>query len=410
MTENNIKKNGLIIHETQIIQLIIANLANNDLDLLQYDELIEYYDTNDTKIKFDHFINLFFDNNTHSFEINDQYRYSPELLINNKIIRSLFKNYTHNNLTILDIIKTQHIKNKKIKISESKSLSLISHINKHNSLFDFKIYKSTLSLDDILYIFNNKPNKNNKKYFRFKIIVNYHYNDINENVSICFNYLTKIPASFKSKKIDKEYLFSNLNNIINDDDDVDDEPEKELFESYQEPQKELFKSYQEPQKEPFESYQEEESNNIFSNQSNNCSDKSINSIIDDKNYINFKEENQDNNKKYFSHENIIYSNYKKKNLTNSSFYLENFSIDTENSTITTEDSTENSEYDFNNDFNKHCYEKSNVELTLINKENNNDAYSNNSETEYIDDDETENDYDTDSFNNFDIDNVLNKYA
>jgi len=370
MSKNNIKEDDFRINETQIIQIIIANLANNELDLSPDDELIEYYDTNDIKIKFDHFINLFFDNNTYSFEINDQYRYSQELLINNKVIKSLFKNYTHNNLTILDIIKTQHIKNKKIKISESKSLSLINHINKHNSLFDFKIYKSTLSLDDILYIFNNKPNKNSKKYFRFKIIVNYHYDDVNENVSICFNYLTKIPSSFKSKKIDSEYLFSKSNKINEPDDES-------------------------------ENYQQSE-------QSINYYDTDINTT-DEKKYST-EEESEDINKKYFSHENIIYSNYKNKNLSNSSFEVENFSIDTEDSTVITEVSSINDINYFNVDLNNY-YENSNIELAFTNKENIIDKYSSHSKTEYIDDDnETENDYDTEAFNNFDIDHFLDKCA
>jgi len=173
--------------ESNIFQLTIAYLSNNENAALDTD-VIEF---NDVEMSFEMFKNSFYHNNYEYFELNSQFTEVEELMIQNKTIRhfdsKIFKNGTR--LNLVDIVNNKFISNKKMKINDIKRLAFIKDINRYNSLLDFKIYNNHLTIDDIFTTFNQHVDKDTKKYFRFKIIANYYSDDLDESVTMSFNYL-----------------------------------------------------------------------------------------------------------------------------------------------------------------------------------------------------------------------------
>jgi hypothetical protein len=180
--------------ENSIFQIPIAHLSNNE-KIINDTNLFEL---NDTEISLDLFKNCFYNNNYEYFELNTQYNDFDEFMIQNKTIKSQNMNIFNNQrpkIILMDIINNNFICNKKKKINDIIKVSFIKDINKYNSLFDFKIYNNHLNFNDIITIYNQDNNKINKKYFRFKIIATYYSVDLDESVSICFNYLVEIPKN-----------------------------------------------------------------------------------------------------------------------------------------------------------------------------------------------------------------------
>ena len=183
--------------ENQVYQITIANLANSE-DIKTDIDAIEF---NDVEMPLELFKNCFFNNNYRFFELNNQYSHLDELKIHNKTIKSSnFKNYKNGTkLDLIDVISYKFIKNKKTKISDVAKMYLIKDLSLYNSLLDFKIYNTHLSFDNIVSIYNMYINRKTKKYFRFKIKAAYYSADLDETLSLYFNYLVKIPK--KSNKI-----------------------------------------------------------------------------------------------------------------------------------------------------------------------------------------------------------------
>ena len=69
-------------------------------------------------------------------------------------------------------------------------------MNNYNTIFDFKIHNKFLNLDDVIMIYNHQFNKNKKSLFRFKIFTNYYSEDLDESLTMSFNYLVEIPKNF----------------------------------------------------------------------------------------------------------------------------------------------------------------------------------------------------------------------
>lgn len=184
------KKSSSSSLESNIFQLTIAYLSNNDNAAVDTD-VIEF---NDVEMSFELFKNSFYHNNYEYFELNSQFTEVEELMIQNKTIRhfdsKIFKNGTR--LNLVDIVNNKFISNKKMKINDIKRLAFIKDINRYNSLLDFKIYKNYLNFDDIFTLFNQQVNKDTKKYFRFKVIANYYSDDLDESVTMSFNYLVPV--------------------------------------------------------------------------------------------------------------------------------------------------------------------------------------------------------------------------
>lgn len=183
--------------ENQVYQITIANLANSE-DIKTDIDAIEF---NDVEIPLDLFKNCFFNNNYRFFELNNQYSDLDELKIHNKTIKSAnFKNYKNGTkLDLVDIMSYKFIKNKKTKISDVAKMYLIKDLSLYNSLLDFKVYNTHLSFDNVVSIYNKSINRKIKKYFRFKIKAAYYSADLDETLSLYFNYLVEIPK--KSNKI-----------------------------------------------------------------------------------------------------------------------------------------------------------------------------------------------------------------
>jgi len=219
--KENISKRDL---ERKIFQTTFADLANSDKSFI-YNEVVEF---KDIKMSFELFKHLFYDNNYTHFNLNDQYRYVNEISIDNKIIKepSLYKNYVGGTkVNIIDILTLKYIENKKTKLDEITKIALVKDFNRYNTLLDFKIYKNHLGLDDILNLFSQYYNKNKKKYFRFKIKTTYYSIDLDESITMYFNYLVKIPKNINSKK-------STSDNDFFDELDMNNEVENIVYSNY----------------------------------------------------------------------------------------------------------------------------------------------------------------------------------
>jgi len=188
--------NTKILNESIILPIPIAYLANNE-KLTNIDDIIEF---NDVELSYDLFLNCFYDNNYKFFELNDQYNKLEELMIDNKKIKKLeSKNFSNGiKVYLIDIINSKFISNKKMKVNNISKISLIKDISRYNSLLDFKIYNNQLSLEDIYTFYRQHVNRNNKKYFRIKIITDYYSTDLDENVTMSFNFLVEIPKKYRT--------------------------------------------------------------------------------------------------------------------------------------------------------------------------------------------------------------------
>lgn len=220
--------------ERRIYQITIADLANSD-NVFTHNEPIEF---KDIKMSFDLFKYCFYDNNYKHFDLNSQIKDMDEISINNKIIKqpSVYKNYeSGTKVNIIDIMTLKYIENKKTKLDDIKKLSLVKDFNKYNTLIDFKMYNTHLGVDDILTLFNHYHNKNSKKYFRFKIKTTYYSVDLDESISMYFNYLVKIPKNMNSYKTtdDHESILDD-DSIIHDDsiDELNNEVENIVYSNY----------------------------------------------------------------------------------------------------------------------------------------------------------------------------------
>jgi len=184
--------------ENQVHQITIADLANSTTGSTDTD-VIEF---NDVELSLELFKNCFFNNTYRFFELNSQYSDLAELKIHNKTIKSAsFKNYKNGTkLDLLDIMSYKFIKNKKTKMSDVSKMYLVKDLSSYNSLLDFKIYNAYLSFDNIVSFYNQHINRKNKKYFRFKIKASYYSSDLDETLSLYFNYLVKVPKKSKKSK------------------------------------------------------------------------------------------------------------------------------------------------------------------------------------------------------------------
>lgn len=182
---------SLSLDESLIMQFPVAYLGNSEKSLFDND-VIEF---GDVRLSFDKFLSLFYNNNYKFFELNEQFSKIDELLIDNKrIINS--KSKSTNKVYLIDIITNKFITNKKMKISDTSKLFFIKDINNYKSLLDFKVYNKFLNFDEIHGIYKQQFNKNNKKYFRFKIYANYYSDVLDESLTMAFNYLVEIPKNF----------------------------------------------------------------------------------------------------------------------------------------------------------------------------------------------------------------------
>jgi len=182
---------SLSLDESLIMQLPVAYLGNSEKSLFDND-VIEF---GDVRLSFDKFLSLFYNNNYKFFELNEQFSKFDELLIDNKRIKNS-KSKSTNKVYLIDIITNKFITNKKMKISETSKLFFIKDINNYKSLLDFKVYNKFLNFDEIHGIYKQQFNKNNKKYFRFKIYANYYSDVLDESLTMAFNYLVEIPKNF----------------------------------------------------------------------------------------------------------------------------------------------------------------------------------------------------------------------
>ena len=181
------------ISESNIFQITIAHLANNDKPVCDNDAL----ELNDVLMSFDLFKCVFFENNYDTFQINNQYHDLDALLIGNKTIKSsnfrCYKNGVKFNL--MDIMHYKHIKDKKTRCCDVSHLGLAKELSLHTSLVNFHVYHNSLSFDNVLAVYNHHVNKKSKNYFRFKIKVSYYSADLDTTLSVYFNYLVKIPKN-----------------------------------------------------------------------------------------------------------------------------------------------------------------------------------------------------------------------
>jgi len=218
MRERKEKNTNLESLESKIFGITIAHLSNSNKELNDND----FIELNDVKISMDLFKNCFFNNNSRFFELNHQFRDSEAFKLNIKTIK--YTNFKHdkNNtkLDLYDIMTYKYIKNKKTKLNDGSRLFLMRELSDHTSLTDFTIYHSNLSYENILNVFNNYRHRKNKKYFRFKIKVNYYSVNLDENLVVYFNYLVKIPKKGEESNDDQ----SNVS-IISDEETINDEDE-----------------------------------------------------------------------------------------------------------------------------------------------------------------------------------------
>ena len=244
--------------ERLIYQTTIADLTNINKSI-NNNAVVDF---KDVKISFELFKHFFYDNNYKHFDLNNQTKDLNEMLINSKIIKknSFYKNYEGGTkINIVDILILKYIENKKTKLDDVTKISLIKDFNRYNSLLDFKIYNNHLGLDDILTLFNQYENKNNKKYFRFKIKVTYYSVDLDESISMYFNYLVKIPENISMYF---NYLVKVPENIYNDE---TNDNENSVFED----------SVEDDLLEPIKSTKETE-NIVYSNYIKKVKDENIN--------------------------------------------------------------------------------------------------------------------------------------
>jgi len=181
----------IYLFESSVLPISVAYLGNTDKSTLDND-VIDFEDVN---LSYENFIYLFFDNNYHFFHVNEQFSKHEDLLIDNKIIKNM-KAKSTNKLFLIDLITNKFIKNKKLKLNENLRLNLIKDMNNYNTIFDFKIHNKFLNLDDVIMIYNHQFNKNKKSLFRFKIFTNYYSEDLDESLTMSFNYLVEIPKNF----------------------------------------------------------------------------------------------------------------------------------------------------------------------------------------------------------------------
>jgi hypothetical protein len=222
------KKNEVL--ESNICQLTIAYLSN--IEKANYDKDKEIIEFNDEKITFEMLNEYFFDNNFRSFEVNEKYADSDDLMILNKTIKNYepsvmkilrvdnFK-LNSNRMNFIDILSNKFISNKKVKIDPISKISFIKDVNKYNSLYDFKIYNQFLSLNDIISYLYQNCNKDEKTHIRIKIIANYYSVELNEEINMSFNFLVEIPRNNqptkKNKKLDFEDEVPKQKKSTNDD-------------------------------------------------------------------------------------------------------------------------------------------------------------------------------------------------
>jgi hypothetical protein len=212
MTENSSSTESL---ESKVFEITIAHLGNSDKEVSDQD----FIELNDVKLSLDLFKNCFYHNNSRFFELNHQFRNSDILNLHNKTIKYSNLKCCKNNgkLDLQDIMIYKYLKNKKTKMTDGSKLILLKELLHYTSLADFQIYHNNLSYENILSVFKNHNHKKNKKYFRFKIKIDHHSNNLDENLVLYFNFLVKIPK--KNEENDEEDDVS----VISEEDIFDDD-------------------------------------------------------------------------------------------------------------------------------------------------------------------------------------------
>ena len=297
MRERKEKNTDLESLESKIFGITIAHLSNSNKEINDND----FIELNDVKISMDLFKNCFFNNNSRFFELNHQFRDSEAFKLNIKTIK--YTNFKHdkNNtkLDLYDIMTYKYIRNKKTKLNDGYRLILMKELSDHTSLTDFTVYHSNLSYENILNVYNNYRHRKNKKYFRFKIKVNYYSVNLDENLVLYFNYLVKIPKKGEEPD-DNQSNISISSSVISDEDTINDEDE-DVDEHEDTTNNHHHDTTNNHHHDTTKYHHHDTTNNHHHNTTNN------NHYDEDE----FEDEFEDKNVDIFR-ENIVYSNYVKK--------------------------------------------------------------------------------------------------
>jgi hypothetical protein len=209
--------------EIKVLEIPIAYISNVDITRTISD-VIEF---EDVELSLDLFKNCFYHNYYKYFEINEQFQNIDELQLQNKKIKHInFNNYKTNKTNMVDIMCSKFIKNKKRRVSDLAKISFIKEINSYKSLTNFGICNHSLSFNDITTIYNEHTYRKSKKYLRFKIKVVYYSIDLDEDITLIFNYLVKIPGVLEDCSSDTESIINEL--------DVDEEDVVEEYDNVHE--------------------------------------------------------------------------------------------------------------------------------------------------------------------------------
>jgi hypothetical protein len=213
MTE---KSSSIESLESRVFEITIAHLANTNKEVIDND----FIELNDVKISMDLFKNCFFNNNSRFFELNHQFREIDALKLNNKTVKyANFKSDKNGaKLDLYDVMLYKYLKNKKTKMNDGSRLILMKELSNHTSLIDFAFYKNHLSYENILSALNHSHHRKNKKYFRYKLKVNYYSDNLDENLVLYFNYLVKIPKKHEESNDNEEDI-----SIISEEEQFDDD-------------------------------------------------------------------------------------------------------------------------------------------------------------------------------------------
>jgi len=216
---------NIVINENLICQINIAIISNSQEEYEDNDSFSNKnynMELEDNILTFSKFSNICYPNNYSFFELNDQYKGNKEILLNKNIKNNNFSNLNKKNLklSIIDIMREKYITKNKIKIPNSKYINFVKDVNNYASLLDFKYYKQKLNLEDIYIIYQQQYKKEQKKYFRFTISVNYYSSDLEQSIQITYPFLVKIPKVFKMENYD-------INNSFEKEEEEEEEEEED---------------------------------------------------------------------------------------------------------------------------------------------------------------------------------------
>lgn len=199
----------LKVQESKIFSISIAiiSTSENEYDSLTDKNHVLYL--NDRILEYESFLDTFYKNNNNYFEINDQYKGEEYLSINTTTKHKKF-NFL-NKKSMMDIVDTMnenYISKNKKKMPQSSYMRLIKDVNNCYTLFDYKYYKFTLSLDDINSIYY-KHDDHKTTHIRFTITANFYSEDLKDGVDINVNYLVEIPSYMRITSEEPVILVNN---------------------------------------------------------------------------------------------------------------------------------------------------------------------------------------------------------